>query len=486
MIGHRNDRQHGKVYTALRRRALKVLALAERLRVRLLPGWERVSGAVAKHPVSPLFYAVLAVTVVGAMVIHGMYTPAYALTVDGVEVGVVASEDDVNTMVAHLEMRASSLLGEEYSYGSDIELTPILTDEISDMNQMEELMFASAGALTEAYAIAVDGAELGYAATEEELTALLDRVAEPYLTDDTLSFDFVEDVVIYPVELPSNTVFCLDDLYDTLTACTVEEARYEVQKGDTFNQIAYALEMSPQDLSLLNPDVTPAKIWVGQELIIQQAVPFLSVRTYTNETYESVLASPIEYIETPNLYVGNTSVKEQGKDGLALLNADVIYVNGFEVGREVLETHIIEEPSITYVYTGTTPRPKTASNGYYKWPVSGRVTSGYGWRTLFGSRDFHLGIDIGCAYGTTVKASDGGKVTYAGWKGSYGKLVIITHDDGSKTYYAHNSQILVNVGDRVYQGQPISKVGLTGTTTGPHLHFEIRINGRTVNPLNYL
>ena len=85
-----------------------------------------------------------------------------------------------------------------------------------------------------------------------------------------------------------------------------------------------------------------------------------------------------------------------------------------------------------------------------------------------------------------MKAADGGRVTYAGTKGNYGKLVIITHDDGTQTYYAHNSKLLVSVGDRVYQGQQIAKAGSTGRSTGNHCHFEIRIGGKTVNPLNYL
>ena len=118
--------------------------------------------------------------------------------------------------------------------------------------------------------------------------------------------------------------------------------------------------------------------------------------------------------------------------------------------------------------------------------MRGTITSKFGYRYIFGSTSYHGGIDIACSYGTTIKAADGGKVTFVGYQGTYGNLVVITHDDGKQTYYAHNSSILVKVGQRVYQGQAIAKAGSTGRATGPHCHFEVRVNGTRVNPRNYL
>lgn len=497
----------------LRRKGLKLLALGERARVALLRAWDRgldlgedalirfldgwdkvwdmacrAGRRVKRHPVSPLLYVAVLAVAVGAIGFNRMYTQAYVLTVDGVELGMLADEAQVEAIVNNVETRAASILGEDYDYEGTIEITPAIAaaGDFSDAAEVEDTMFAGVGALVEACAVSVDGVELGYAPTREEMQALLDRVAEPYLTEKAVRYDFVENVRIYSVELPANTEYRLEDLYAVLTDCTVEEAYYTVEKGDTFNQIAYELGMTPADLSDLNQGININQLLVGQELVIRQAVPFLSVCVYTNETYEEVIESPIEYIETASLYVGSTSVKEEGEDGLALVNADVRYVNGYEVERTINSSQTLVEPTTTYLYTGTTPRPKTASNGYYTWPVRGTLTSYYGGRYLSGVYDFHLGIDIANAYGTTIRAADGGTVTFAGWKGSYGYLVIITHDNGSQTYYGHNSSLLVRAGDKVYQGQPIARMGSTGNSTGPHCHFEIRINGRTVNPLNYL
>ena len=452
--------------------------------------FHKVRSAVARHPISPLLYVTILAVAIGYLVFDDMYTRAYVVNVDGHELGVVASAEEVAAMVSNVETRVSGILGEDYAYEADITVTPAYApaNSFSDTGAMEDSLFEDTGALVQAYGISVDGVEYGFGATEEDLRSMLDAIAAPYLNDESTGYDFVEKVEIYPVELPANTVYDLDSIYAALTVCTVEEAYYVVKAGDTFNAIAYSLDMTPAELSGLNPDININKLSVGQELIIQQAVPFLSVINYTNETYEEAISSPIEYIETASLYVGNTSVKEQGIDGLALVNADVVYINGVEVSREVLYYETLEEATTTYMYTGTTPRPKTASNGYYRWPLSikGTVTSKYGYRYIFGAYSWHSGVDIGAARGTNIVAADGGKVTFAGTRGTYGKLVIVTHDDGSQTYYAHCSSILVKKGDKVYQGQTIAKVGSTGRSTGNHLHFEIRINGKTVDPLNYI
>ncbi len=456
---------------------------------RVSAGWAKVRSVVDRHPVSPLLYVTLLALTVCAVAFNSTYTRAYALNVNGQEVGVVASQDDVEAIVSNVESRASDILGEDYSFDAEkLSTTPVYVtpSELSDTAQIEETLFEDVGALTQAYGLRVDGVELGYAASQEDIDALLEAAAAPYLTENTVDYEFVEDVVVYPVELPSNTQFDLEPIRATLAQMRIEQSTYVVKKGDTFNAIAYSLGMYPNELSVLNPDVMVDKIWVDQELIIQEAVPFLSVQNITDETYEQDIPSPVEYIETADLYVGETKVKEQGEDGLERVNARVTYVNGVEVEREVLSSETLREPTTTYSYTGTTPRPVTASNGYFIWPVRGTITSNFGGRNLWGRYDFHLGLDIACRSGTAIKAADGGTVIKSGWSGSYGNLVAIRHDNGYVTYYAHNSSLLVSVGQKVYQGQIIARSGATGNTSGPHCHFEVRINGTSVNPRNYL
>lgn len=124
----------------------------------------------------------------------------------------------------------------------------------------------------------------------------------------------------------------------------------------------------------------------------------------------------------------------------------------------------------------------SAPSGGLAWPVSGPITSGFGqrWGRL------HAGIDIGAGFGTPIRAAAAGTVVHAGWLGGYGNLVVIDHGAGLATAYAHQQAIFVSVGQQVGQGETIGEVGSTGNSTGPHLHFEVRVNGTPVDPLGYL
>ena len=118
-------------------------------------------------------------------------------------------------------------------------------------------------------------------------------------------------------------------------------------------------------------------------------------------------------------------------------------------------------------------------------PVSGVISSRFGARSSIRS-SAHTGLDIATSTGTPIKAAATGTVTFSGWKGSYGYLVAITHSNGVQTYYGHCSKIYVTAGQTVSQGSTIAAVGSTGNSTGPHLHFEVRVNGVAYNPQNYV
>lgn len=128
--------------------------------------------------------------------------------------------------------------------------------------------------------------------------------------------------------------------------------------------------------------------------------------------------------------------------------------------------------------------PPSSGGGSFSWPISGTITSPYGWRSnpFGGSPDFHPGLDIAAPMGTTVTAAASGTVILAQWYGGYGNFIMIDHGNGVATGYGHLSAIYVSNGQQVQKGQPIGAVGSTGHSTGPHLHFEVRVNGKTVDP----
>lgn len=129
-----------------------------------------------------------------------------------------------------------------------------------------------------------------------------------------------------------------------------------------------------------------------------------------------------------------------------------------------------------------------AGAGGMIWPISGPITSEFGWRThpIFGTARFHSGLDIGGDYGMPIYAAASGTVIYAGWISGYGNAVIIDHGGGVTTLYGHNDSLNVSEGENVAQGQVIAMCGSTGNSTGPHCHFEVRENGEPVSPYGYL
>lgn len=132
--------------------------------------------------------------------------------------------------------------------------------------------------------------------------------------------------------------------------------------------------------------------------------------------------------------------------------------------------------------------PVSGAPGSVMWPVSGPITSGFGMRfhPVFGRFIMHAGIDIAAAEGTTIAAAATGRIILAQYAGNCGNMITIDHGGGLATNYCHLSQIFVGVGQDVARGQAIGAVGMTGDATGPHLHFEVRIDGRPVDPLGYL
>lgn len=155
-----------------------------------------------------------------------------------------------------------------------------------------------------------------------------------------------------------------------------------------------------------------------------------------------------------------------------------------------LSSSLIRPGDKLVVARGPVAVPASASNRApeFIWPLQGPVTSPFGWRNhpVTGNRHFHEGIDIAAPQGTLVRAGADGVVITAGWLGAFGRSVVIDHGGGYTTWYGHNSQLLVTVGERVRQGQEIAKVGATGVATGPHLDFRIKIGDRVVDPTNYL
>lgn len=162
----------------------------------------------------------------------------------------------------------------------------------------------------------------------------------------------------------------------------------------------------------------------------------------------------------------------------------------FEAAQQRLESDSQQVSSLIQdlIASQTVPNDPPQGTGQLLAPVSGPITSSFGWRIhpVYGTSRLHAGTDFGVPTGTTVYAADRGTVIFAGWYGGYGATVIINHGGGMTTLYAHNSQVLVSEGQSVERGTPVAASGSTGLSTGPHVHFEVRIQGQPVDPAGYI
>ncbi len=436
----------------------------------------------------PLLFLALAAILGVAAVIPTVYTPSYQVSIDGEPIGIVASQASFEATLDRVETRATAILGYDYHMEGDITYDFTLTKrgDIPSATTLEPALFDRIGDVMKSYVLLVNGKVVGASENESDLEELLEAVKASYTTENTVSAEFTDNVVITRQYISSDVEQDLDAMKTTLTSNTNGETTYEVQAGDTFMALALDNGMTMSELEALNPGVDINKLMIGQVLNIKEETPFLSVQTVDHVTYTESIAIPVREVEDSSMYKGDTKVLSAGSEGSQQVTADVTYVNGKETGREVTSTTVLTQPTEKVVAVGTKEKPSWVATGSLQWPVYGNITSYFGYRSIFGSYSLHRGIDISCSYGTAISAADGGTVTFAGWNGTYGQLVVIDHGNGYVTYYAHNSSLLVSVGDKVYKGQTIAKAGSTGRSTGTHCHFEVHVNGSLVNPLNYL
>lgn len=309
------------------------------------------------------------------------------------------------------------------------------------------------------------------------------------LSDDpnngvTVGVNFTEEIMVVETFVNRDQILSVQEATEMITKENEKPKTYIVKEGDCPSTIAADNNMDLETLYHLNPSMgNGAYVQIGDELTVLVPEPELSVTTVEQVCYKEYIERGTTYVDNPNAYVGSDAIIDAGYDGERKVVALITKDNGVEISRVITEQEIIKEPKDKVVSRGTKPLPPKGATGQFIVPVSKYTfTSGFGprWGT------FHAGIDLAAPIGTTIMAADGGTVVYAGWYSGYGYYVKIDHGDGITTCYGHCSSISVSVGQVVSQYEEIAKVGSTGNSTGPHLHFEIRLDGNAVNPVEYL
>lgn len=406
--------------------------------------------------------------------------------IDDQQVGIVKNQEDYEKLVDGVESYISSITGEPYVLPVEASFTVALVnkEEFEDQTELTEVLYARASdAITTAYGLFIDGQLIGVTGHGEGLQQLLDEKLDKYRTDaEDERAEFVQDVQVKEALYPKKVLKDLSYFQSLLDTTTTQQKTYVVQKGDMFGTIAKKVGMQTSVLMNMNPSVEATKLREGMEIIIEKAVPLLSVQVVKTVEYTESIPYTVEKIQSSDLYVNQTKVKVKGVEGEARVKAEVVMVDGVEVERNVLERQVISEPVTQQVLMGTKKRPATAATGVLMRPFGGVLTSRFGYR----GREYHTGVDLAGSTGSAIKAADGGTVIFAGRSGNYGNIVKISHGNGLETWYAHCSKLYVSKGQKVAKGEVIAAVGSTGRSTGPHLHFEVRKNGVPQNPFNYI
>jgi len=423
------------------------------------------------------------------------YFTAYVYAYNGRALGMVKNQEDV--------LRVHDVVSEQLTreYGAEIEIneernitfekvfSTNVNDEIDDMQEVFNRLTYMQDMNVHAYALYIDNTRIAIFDTEDRVQNLLNSFRDIYLQSpqylnvDYESVSFAEEVDIRQIDTQLGRIQNTDEVIDVMLTGAIAEKIHTVEKGETFSGIAKKYGMTQAELEASNPGITPARLSIGQEIVLSQSVPLLTVQTVEVAVYPDVIPYETIYEDNPKIFKGEQSTRVKGVNGEREVTARIIRNNGFEIAREELNSKIIVEPSSAIIMRGTKDPPPLQGTGKLKYPVSGyRLTSKFGTR---GGR-MHSGIDMACRSGTRIGAADGGTVTFAGYNGALGYTVIINHGGNMETLYGHCSALHVKRGDKVYQGQHIANVGSTGRSTGPHLHFEVHINGVPKNPLSYL
>lgn len=273
-------------------------------------------------------------------------------------------------------------------------------------------------------------------------------------------------------------------MYESGTTTYLEMLLEAKGLSDLFTRIAVVRDIAEHDKNLINS-------YVDARTGVENAKTIIETEKSEKEEARTILSGKRTEL----------AKKKAEKDELmADLQYDIDELKRLEeqgekqeeiVKQELAAALAAQEKASSKSGASTAPAPARLSSGQFCWPSasSTRVTSDYGTRVhpITKTTKFHKGIDIGAAQGTNVLAAADGTVVTAGWNsGGYGYYITINHGGGVVTLYGHNSKLLVKAGDTVKKGQVIAKVGSTGNSTGPHIHFEVLVNGSVVNPYNYL
>ena len=414
---------------------------------------------------------------------------AYELWVDEQKIGCLKQEAEIRSVIDDLVQRAAETFKAEPVVLSKV--STVETRERTPLLSTDQLRTALDGVLkmaVKAYAIEVNGQSVVALGDKQQAERVLEEIKSSYIENASRrgnvsveELRFNEDVAVVEQNTDPALLRDPEDAKRILLRGTDKIVLHTVQRGQSLWSIANDNRLSLDALRKANPELAGDRLQIGQKLNLAVAEPYVNLVSVERQVQTVNIAFRTEVGEDDQMWPWQTITKQGGIYGKKEVTLEIRRQNGKEIARDVISEKHISDPVTCILVRGTKVLPDLGT-GQFAWPVVGQITSRFGYRRS----GFHNGLDIAAPTGTTVFAADSGTVIFAGYRAYYGRLVEIDHGGGKTvTVYGHNSTLLVKVGDQVKKGQPIARVGSTGRSTGPHLHFEVKVDGAPRNPLSY-
>jgi len=421
---------------------------------------------------------------------------AYAIMVDDRQVVMVSNQKVANAILeGYFNDQGKLSDGREVYIKERIDIVETRTGgaDCLKKEEAEDIFCAAVTPMVVATAIQVNNVNVVYVGSEKEANTVLDNLKKEFIPDDedftVVDVKFRENVEVVTAYVELNKLQTKQGALEYLLSTQNQEVEtHTVKSGESLWTIARDYSTTVAALQEANPGVNPDALKLESELKLTKTVDIITIVTVIQKTQVNKIAYKTTYVTDRNLSAGVEKVTQQGKTGEEEVELQVVWENGKEVSSTRLSSVVLTAAVNKVITRGkaVTVASRSGSTGSGSgsiiWPIKGKITSRFGYR----SRGYHTGIDIDGSTGDPIKAAAAGTVLYAGWCGNYGYFIKIDHGDGLQTAYAHLSKMYVSVGDTVNQGEKIAAMGNTGNSTGSHLHFEVLINGRQVNPLKYL
>lgn len=415
---------------------------------------------------------------------------AYKVTLNKVDLGYVMDQNLVLDIIEQIKQESIKNYIMDVSIDTDLVFNQASIDptQLSLRDDLVQGIHENISVKVNAFTLMVDGEVIGVLRSKGEVDDLLNQVKAPYAGEEDNkpeSISFLEDVQVITTAVDFSEVKDASAVALEIAKGRETVQEYTIVEGDTLWSISNTYSMDIETLTELNSDILDLdKLKLGQKLRLSYPQIVLNVATVEVVKYEEAIDFETETRKDDSMYKNQTKVIQDGKSGLKKMEARVNKVNGLEKNREILSEVVIEEPITKIVAQGTKVVAAMASRGggALLWPTKGHISSNFGSR--WGKS--HDGLDIANSTGTAVYAAESGKVISSGNSSGYGNLIKVDHGGGLVTYYAHLKTRLASSGQKVERGQLIGYMGSTGRSTGPHLHFEVRVSNKPMNPTRYL